>query len=83
MAANKVIYGDTTLIDLTEDTVTEESLFAGYTAHKADGTVITGTAFADFSDELTLLAGLETDDGSSIVDDTGAAIVCRIIYRKV
>ena len=43
MAVNKVVYGNTTLIDLTEDTITPEVLMVGYTAHKADGTVIVGT----------------------------------------
>lgn len=42
MSFNKVIYGGRTLIDLTADTVTEDSLLEGYTAHKADGSIITG-----------------------------------------
>ena len=40
MAANKVVFGNKVLIDLTGDTVTEEALLKGYTAHKADGTII-------------------------------------------
>ena len=40
---NKVIYGNTVLLDLTADTVTAEHLEAGYTAHNADGEAITGT----------------------------------------
>jgi len=32
------------LIDLTADTVTAEKLYKGATAHKKDGTKITGTA---------------------------------------
>ena len=36
MAANKVVFGNKVLIDLTGDTVTEEALLKGYTAHKAD-----------------------------------------------
>lgn len=40
---NKIIYGGKTLIDLTGDTVTEDKLLAGYTAHKKDGSTITGT----------------------------------------
>lgn len=43
MAINKVIYGKTTLLDLTADTVTAEHLETGYTAHDADGEIITGT----------------------------------------
>lgn len=36
MATNKVVYSGRTLIDLTGDTVTEETLLRGYTAHRAD-----------------------------------------------
>ena len=43
MAINKVIYGNTTLIDLTADTVEASKLASGYTAHGRDGSVITGT----------------------------------------
>lgn len=41
---NKVIYGDQTLIDLTADTVKPSKLLAGFTAHDASGSAITGTA---------------------------------------
>ena len=40
---NKIIYDGNTLIDLTEDTVTKESLILGKTAHGADGKLIVGT----------------------------------------
>lgn len=43
-AINKVVYGDRTLIDLTEDTVHPDRMYKGDTAHAADGTEITGTA---------------------------------------
>ena len=43
MAINKVIYGNTTLIDLTQDDITAADLARGKTAHAADGTQITGT----------------------------------------
>lgn len=55
MAANKVVFGNKVLIDLTGDTVTEEALLKGYTAHKADGTIITGTAFAGYPNEFVFL----------------------------
>ena len=42
MAVNKVEYGDTTLIDLTSDTVTKETLLIGATAHTASGEKISG-----------------------------------------
>lgn len=43
MAVNKVVYDGTTLIDLTGDTVTEDTLLVGTTAHDASGKQITGT----------------------------------------
>lgn len=47
MAVSKVIYGGTTLIDLTADTVVANKVLTGYTAHGADGEVITGTCSYD------------------------------------
>lgn len=47
MAINKVIYGGTTLIDLTSDTVTADKLLKNYTAHGKDGAVVTGTCTFD------------------------------------
>lgn len=42
---SKVVLADgTTLIDLTQDTVTPETMLAGTTAHNAAGEPITGTA---------------------------------------
>lgn len=43
MGINKIIYGNTTLIDLTSDTVKKDALVKGYTAHDAGGNIITGT----------------------------------------
>ena len=50
MAVNKVEYGDTTLIDLTSDTVTKETLLVGATAHTASGESISG----EFDPEIYL-----------------------------
>lgn len=43
MAYNKITYGENTLIDLTEDTVTPDKLIYGYTAHDKTGAIIVGT----------------------------------------
>ena len=43
MAINKVIYDNTTLIDLTSDTVSTATLLNGITAHDKSGAIITGT----------------------------------------
>ena len=50
MAVNKVEYGDTTLIDLTSDTVTKKTLLIGVTAHTASGESISG----EFDPEIYL-----------------------------
>lgn len=39
---NKVVYGNQTLIDLTNDSVDSYALLEGYTAHKRTGEIITG-----------------------------------------
>lgn len=44
MAINKVVYGNDTLIDLTNDTVEASNLLEGETAHDRSGTPVTGTA---------------------------------------
>lgn len=57
---NKVVYDGDTLIDLTDDTVTADSLLEGVTAHDASGAVITGTY------TIPPNYGLITYDGSTI-----------------
>lgn len=42
MAVNKVIYNGDTLVDLTSDTISPDTMAAGVTAHAADGTPIIG-----------------------------------------
>lgn len=44
MAVNKVVYSGTTLIDITDSTVTPETLVSGATAYDASGAKIAGTA---------------------------------------
>lgn len=82
MAVNKVVFGNKTLIDLTGDTVTEEALLKGYTTHKADGTIITGTAFAGYPNEVVFSDNIEDSSGNQIKDSSGRVIQGRTIYRK-
>lgn len=51
-AVSKVIFGNTTIMDISQDTVEASKLLSGYTAHGADGEAITGscTFDADTSD---------------------------------
>ena len=71
MATSKVVYSGKTLIDLTEDTITEETLLRGYTAHKADGTKIVGTAFKDYPSRYSFL------------DKANNVIQGETVYKKV
>ena len=47
MSVNKVVFGGEVLIDLTPDTITEDKLLSGYTAHNAKGESITGSCSYD------------------------------------
>lgn len=44
---NKVVYGNTVLIDLTADTVTKEKILVGFTAHDQSGAQIAGSCDFD------------------------------------
>ena len=63
MGASKIIYGGKTLIDLTSDTVTEDKLLNGYTAHGADGEPITGTCTFDSDTQDATAADAEILSG--------------------
>ena len=65
MEINKVTYGTSTLVDLTSDTVTPETLASGITAHAANGEIITGilsttTKWGDISGTLSNQIDLQT-----------------------
>lgn len=49
MGVSKVVYGDNTLVDLTNDSVSETTLAKGVTAHNAAGDQVTGTMEAGTS----------------------------------
>ena len=66
MAVSKVIFGGETVIDLTSDTVTPDTLAVGVTAHDKSGTAIVGTMQASedldsvIAEQAELIAELET-----------------------
>ena len=71
MGINKVVYNGGTLIDLTGDTVTSNSLLEGYTAHDRTGEIIIGTASGGSGD------GYVWQDGEGYVhlsDEEGTQI---------
>lgn len=74
MAVNKVVYNRRTLIDLTADTVSKETLKKGFTAHQADGTMITGEFIGDDYDEIDRILTTGLTDGYKHFSDDGTII---------
>ena len=76
MSINKVIYGGRTLIDLSSDTVTPDSLLKGVTAHKKDGSVIIGSydGLGSNSDEIDRILTAGLTDGYKQFSDDGTII---------
>ncbi len=72
-STNKVVFGDKTLIDLTNDTVTPQTLMEGVTAHDASGQLIRGEASVDnayFDDNITVLSPNSSFVGTTaIIED--------------
>lgn len=70
MAVNKVIYNGETLIDLTEDTVNEDSLLEGFIAHTPSGRKIVGTlkVVKSINGKTGIISKLEVSDIDELVD---------------
>lgn len=88
MATNKVVYGNTTLIDLTSDTATAADVVSGKSFHSADGVLRSGSldisGKADKVSNATNgnLAGLDstgnlTDSGKSPSDFVGSVALAN------
>lgn len=74
MAVSKVVYAGSPLIDLTGDSVTEQTLKKGYTAHRADGQLIVGTFEGDDTDMIDRILTAGLTDGYKHFSDDGTII---------
>lgn len=73
MAINKVVFGGETLVDLTSDTVTPNTLLAGATAHSANGQEITGAVVTAPID-----ATLSNEGEAADAKATGDALATKV-----
>ncbi len=62
---NKVVFGNTVIIDLTADTVTADKILTSYTAHDASGAIITGTCDYDVNSQDATVKIAEMLDGKT------------------
>ena len=60
MGVNKVVFGAVAIMDISDSTVTAETLAEGETAYRADGEKITGTA---------KMGGIDTSDATAVAGD--------------
>ena len=83
MAINKVIYSGETLIDLTGDTVTPQSLARGYTAHNKSGIAIVGTydALKIVDEQVAVDYSIQDSYGQDIYDSQYRVIEGQKIYK--
>lgn len=81
MGISKVDYFGETLIDLTADTVTADTLAEGVTAHSADGEVITGRMQPGGDGEPIRV--YEDEDGNVVVSGGGSSYDDTAIRNRV
>lgn len=85
MGNSKVIFGNETLIDLTGDTVTPDTLLAGTTAHNRSGEQIVGTATVpEELDDLTDVTITSPAEGDLLQrNGNGEWVNSAVIPQKV
>lgn len=86
MKANKVILNGETVIDLTADTVTAETLAVGVTAHDKSGNQIVGTFVGGGGEKLTLFTpSISLQSVTSVLtitDDNGGFVQGYNLYAN-
>jgi len=68
MPISKINYGEETLMDLTEDTVTAETLLEGTTAHDSTGAAITGNVKVSEIDQTFNAESTNAQSGTAVAE---------------
>ena len=77
---NKVVYGDTTLIDISDTTATADKIIEGYTAYGADGRKITGVAAQVHNQSKSVIPA----DNQQIIEmDSGYTGLSRVVVEAI
>lgn len=82
MAVNKIIYSETVLIDLTSDTVTEETMLSGVKGHDKTGKIITGTFLEGRPKTFEIGDGILDASEENILDSDSTILNGRVIYDR-
>ena len=77
---NKVVYGDTTLIDISDTTATADKIIQGYTAYGADGRKITGTTPQVHNQTKTVIPA---DNAQVITVDSGYTGLSQVTVEAI
>lgn len=77
---NKVVYGSTTLIDISDTTATADKIIQGSTAYGADGQKITGTAPQVNNQSKSVTP---TDNSQIIEADSGYTGLSRVTVEAI
>ena len=83
MAVSKVVYAGSTLIDLTADTVTADSLLKGVTAHDKTGKAVTGTLVQEGGGSDNIITGEFTPANSDNVSGGSIKVIVPRLPRAV
>lgn len=82
MAYNKITYNSKTLIDLTEDTVDQNKLLNGATAHDKRGNVVTGTLLKGYPAIFNLEEDVQDSSGDFVLGSASENIIGLVIYEQ-
>ena len=78
---SKVIYDGQVLIDLTSDTVNENNLLSGITAHNAEGRIITG--MVDLYEGQKISPAFSVNEEETLIIVAGTGNEDRIIFGPI